>query len=75
MWPQKKNTLKEKAEAQSIEESVFVHKRGQADVSGIYTHMCTKVPSGMNKKLRGVIASGKRIDVGGPYFSLYPALR
>lgn len=40
-WPQKKNILKEKAEAQSIEESVFVHKRGQADVSGIYTHVHT----------------------------------
>lgn len=33
--------LREKAKAQSSEESVFVQKRGQADVSGIHTRVHT----------------------------------
>lgn len=33
--------LREKAKAQSSEESVFVQKQGQADVSSIHTHVHT----------------------------------
>lgn len=61
--------LREKAKAQSNEESVFVQKRGQADASGIHTYVCIQFLSGVNKKLRGLIASGERGDTEGPYFS------
>lgn len=66
--------FREKAKAQSSEESVFVQKQGQADVSGIHTRVHT-IPLCSEQETQRSNCFWGHSRRTGPYFSLYASLR